>query len=402
MEDTEFEPFDIKGMDKCAVIYRSDSVSFVYVCYHCGSSFADIDCTLQHIESHFQLVQVTIDENYLKSECKDSKNSTNTDLDIDNIRDITDPELNIKTEVMESEEDCGRKSIGKPSAFDCQRCDSIFSSKFSLRSHILRDHFQQQALECKKCGKMFKRIVSLKNHLRQHIEREEVDWNCVGDGIREPSSIDVECTEQSENSTPSTLIEIQPEKRPPKRKNKTSQVRSKQKTRQLSTYVCHKCSETFSSLDNLNGHLNTHSSDDILQINKCTECKSYFRSVFDLRLHVLEVHHSVKKFKCSTCSIEFKKEEKSLLEKHLESHLVNNSVTWTNIGQGICNKGKDVASYEDITTSAKSSCSLCDETFFLKSNFDEHIRCMHSENEHELRCPQCEAVFTKLQVHWLA
>lgn len=239
---------------------------------------------------------------------------------------------------MESREDCNEKPM---TTSESQRCDSVFPSKFALRSHTLRDHNQHQNLECQNCGNKFKRDIRLKHHLRQHMERGEVNWNCAGEGLREPhSSIAAESAKLLDIASPPTQIKTQSEKRQPK--NQTTQVRrSKQKTCELSTYVCRKCSETFSSLDDLNGHLKTYWTDDILQINKCSKCKSYFRSAFDLRLHVLEIHHSIKEFQCSKCFVEYEKDEKSQLEQHLRLHLANKS---------------------------------------------------------ELRCPQCETLFTRLQV----
>lgn len=383
MEKKELEPVAVKDMDKCAMIFRSSSVSFIYICYHCGANFTDIDRTLQHIEFHYQLAQVTIDEENVKTECDDFEDSTNTNFEID-IGDAADPqtdtENDIKAEVME---------IEKPATLDSSRCDKSLIS--------MREHNKEKGLECKKCGKNFKRLASMKNHLKQHIERDEVDWNCESDGIQEVSSI-VECPEQQEKSMSPIRVEIQSKKRQPKKTNKTAPVKSKEKqTRQLTTYVCHKCSDTFNSSNDLNDHLNAHSTSDMLQINKCKECKTYFQSAFDLRLHVLEIHLSVKKFKCSTCLVQFKKTEKSLLEKHLESHPENNSANKQN---GISDEGKDTTSFEEIaTTSEPPICGLCEEKFYLQSNLDEHVRCMHSAgNEHKFRCPQCETVFIKLKV----
>lgn len=135
-------------MDKCATIYRRETAAFIFVCYHCENTFPDIDGTLKHIKSHFQLVEVTIDENHLKPEWKDIKTSIDNDLDIDNICDVTDSQLDIK-EVMESVED-GSELLGTPLILDCQLCDSKFISKFSFRCHQFRKHSNQQALECEK------------------------------------------------------------------------------------------------------------------------------------------------------------------------------------------------------------------------------------------------------------
>ncbi|XP_037035736.1 zinc finger protein 658B-like [Bradysia coprophila] len=399
MELTECEPIDVTGLDKCATVYRKDPVSFVYVCYHCSGCFLNIERTLEHIESHFQLVQVTVEEIFLKSDRIDSKNPS---IDTDNDS-STDASPGIKTDAMEVEEVCDSDSLEKSGHFHCQCCKLEFKTKFALQSHMLRDHNQEEALECDKCGKKFKRDSRFEKHLIQHIDKGEVDWECTGDGIRQPIPTTNNSSEQLANSSSSERseqMETVKERRLPKKKNKTSQVRSRQKTRQLSTYMCHKCSHPCSTLNDLNDHLSTHSTDEILEINKCKECKRYFESTFELRLHVLDVHLFVKQFKCSACEVSFRKEEQSLLGQHLELHLADSSANWTNIVEGICIAGKDVANYEDIFTSNESSCELCAEKFYIKSNFDEHVRCMHSENEHELRCPQCDTIFGKLQYYF--
>ncbi len=52
---------DPNGMNKSAIIYRDDSARFIYVCFHCGRMFDEIKETLLHIESHFTLVNVTVE-----------------------------------------------------------------------------------------------------------------------------------------------------------------------------------------------------------------------------------------------------------------------------------------------------------------------------------------------------
>lgn len=389
MEESEFKPVSIKDMDKCAIIYRDDSASFVYVCYHCGATFTDIDCTLQHIESHFQLVEVT----FVESNCKDLINSTAEAIDT-----IQDPDIDIdiKTEIIKSEDDCDL--LENATNFDCKLCDSVFLSKFSVRCHMLRVHFKEEVLECEKCNKSFKRDLSFENHLRQHIQRGEVSWDCEGDGIREPAH--VKSPEQQDNRKSDILQIPDKAKDVPKKKKQIASKKEKQVRRY--NMECHKCSEVCKTPIDLNDHLKSHRTDDMMQTNRCKKCNSFFQSGLELRLHVLEVHLPVKKFKCSSCLVEFNPNEKKQFEKHLEVHLASKAVNWTDICEGILSQEKDLTSFEQITTCIEQyACDFCEDKFYLKSNLDEHKRIKHSKHEHELHCPQCGCVFTQLKVSTL-
>lgn len=447
MDENELGPVAIKDMDKCATIYRSNAVSFIYVCYHCGADFNNIDSTLKHIESHFQVVQVTvdpIDTKNVKSEQTDIENASDDNLfESDSIGDATEIEqtIDIKTEIMETE--AVSDSLEDSNHFDCKVCGSTFTTKFALRSHTLKNHLQQQELECAKCGKKFKRDASFKNHVRLHIDRGDVDWKCESDGIREPSSIGLECSEQQERVGSSKkktekvqpekgktkkrhtedeltekeqvkkakVVKVKPEKRtvgkqkPEKAKKDVSDKPSTERNNYIAkikieekTYICHKCSEIYSTSTELNDHLRSHCDTEMLLINKCKECKTFFETAFDLRLHVLEVHLLMKEFQCSSCFIEFRPEDKLLLERHLELHLANHSAKFVNIRHGVCNKGMNATAFEEITTTSEMCCELCEEKFYLKSNLEEHTGFMHYDNDNKLRCAQCDAVFAKTKV----
>lgn len=430
MEENEFSSSAIKDMEKCAVIYRSNSSSFVYICFHCGADFNNIDGTLKHIETHFRLVQLTvnpIDQKDVKFECTETENaSEDAVFESDNFGDASDTEVAIKAEIPDSDAECDVLLEEESTEFECKTCDSVFSSKFSLRSHTLKEHFKQTTLECGQCRKVFKREAAFKNHLKLHIDRSEVDWKCEADGIREPEN-----PEQQDNVAGSSTQQAKPgkvknekqqsekrksekspsDKRKAKKpkaekadkpeksdKKKASKSNTEERTREVNTYVCHKCSDTYSTSNELNNHLSSHTRSNALQINKCKECKIFFDTDFDLRLHVLEIHLAQTEFQCATCFVEFKTDEKLLLERHLELHLVNHSAKWVNIRHGVSNRGMNATIFEEITTTSEFPCDLCDEKFYLRCNLEEHNQQLHTLSDDNLRCTQCEAVFVKSKV----
>ncbi|KAG4068814.1 hypothetical protein HA402_004962 [Bradysia odoriphaga] len=207
----------INGITKSAVIYRDESARFIYVCYHCGNMFDEINATLQHIESHFQLVnvmvdqtltthsQLTVDGNELNDKLALSPSHENFDIKTeipDEFDDIPAMSAVSIIQTMFSEEDEPKatesremkqiknekpKRVRKPSAvpkkeakpienpYRCHICSTIFKNASTLRGHMNK-HTNAEVLRinrCKECDEYFKSAPALRNHvLKVHLVRK--------------------------------------------------------------------------------------------------------------------------------------------------------------------------------------------------------------------------------------
>src|ERR1700744_2355688 len=190
MDYPDMKMLSTDEMHKSAIIYRDDSASFIYVCFHCGHMFNEINDTLQHIESHFQLTNVILDQ--FNDDEKDDKlvdsleatSVTETvDIKIEKLENnyFDDSSVSIKSEQIN--EDYGGE-------FRCKVCHAIHASKFLIRIHVLNAHILEQRLKCRQCSDTFKSQLDFENHLKQHIFRNEVNWDNVSDGIE--TSLDVD------------------------------------------------------------------------------------------------------------------------------------------------------------------------------------------------------------------
>lgn len=410
MEETKVELSP--GMHKSAIIYRDDSARFIYVCYHCGINFHNITDTLQHIESHFEVVNIT----------DDPAHSTDTNsiklFDCPGIDPSAMEPVDFKIEILDSDDDYEFaenffSTISDPmfesekQYFRCKLCDSIYESKFLVRIHALRIHLGEHSFRCVYCSRKFKSNLYFENHLKMHVRQHDVDWQCITEGIQKPlnanwSAYEENVCDPSEGVKVDEVVvkhdeTLDTNEKPKAAKRKRKKItQSKMFTR---PFKCHKCPQVWRYVNELKNHFKTHGSDEILHLSKCKNCDVYFKNGFELRLHVLEIHLSVKTFNCTACSIRFKLHESKQFEEHLQLHKINDGVLWTNISEGVHHQSKDVMAYEenDSFTEELHPCEFCSQRFYIKDNLDVHMKYIHS-SQRRLQCGQCGSIFTTPKV----
>lgn len=394
---SDIKPSDLQstdGLHKSAIIYRDDSGCFIYACFHCGSLFSNIDETLQHIEYHFQLINVVNAEPFTECGRDDHfENSLVTTAEavesvyikIENLDETTNEHCVPKT--FETVIDGGR------SRFRCKICNMIQPSKFLIHLHAVRYHMKEP-MECRHCNQSFKLVNHFKKHLKKHIDKGQVDWKCIADGIQTSLQVDWSTYE---------IITAATDAKNDDDVKKGFNTFMKKPTNTRSTiqlYRCHKCSQQFRYMSTLNDHLQTHDDDDLLKLYRCKECDSYHRNAYALRIHVLEVHRKTKRFGCNACPLQFSHTQKEEFEEHLQLHNGSDNQLWPDIRDGIKHSVEDYSEYEESysLTDKAHSCEFCSQRFYIKFNFDLHMKSVHS-GQRRLPCGQCDSVFTSLKVY---
>lgn len=226
------------GMHKSAIIYRDDSASYLYVCFHCSQMYNNIKDTLQHIESHFQMANVVLDQ-FIEDEkeekftdCSEIKCEIIENNEFDNSSVLTifeqvndnDREqieaVDLKESLNRSEPSTNvKKARKKPAStrpykchkcpqtcrfvnelskhlkthinddmlqlYKCKECDCYYKNGFELRFHVLGVHLMQKKFYCNACSAEFNVLQNkqFEEHLNVHNTGDEKLWTNIVDGI---------------------------------------------------------------------------------------------------------------------------------------------------------------------------------------------------------------------------
>ncbi len=266
------------GLHKSAIIYRDDSARFIYVCFHCGCTFNEINETLQHIESHFQLGNVKRDH---LSDCfalQSLATQETVDIKIEPDSKKYAVEDNTPRSDLATSEDVNRK-------FRCKVCNSIHSSKFLVRLHALTAHINEP-MRCCVCKTTFTRTTYFENHLKKHITKGDVSWKSVTEGI--PRSLDVDWSTYEEevehhDNVKEEKLQTIPSSAVPSSTTtvKRNQPSASQKKREYSRpYRCHKCPLKFRYVKALRTHFEKHANHDLMDICRCKECDIFYKNPY--------------------------------------------------------------------------------------------------------------------------
>lgn len=393
------------GLHKSAIIYRDNSARFVYVCFHCGCTFNEINETLQHIESHFQLANVVVEQSSLQDGEDDRLFDCSAMQSLSESVDVKIEVLDNKKFVMEDNRIMPKSDpLGNiQRKFRCKMCNLIHSSKMLVRLHALNIHIREP-MKCHLCKKTFDRKYNFESHLTRHIEKGDVNWKSAVDGIKTRQKID--WSKYEAEVEPDNKVKVEKLQTIPSFEVATveqSQPRDTKKRPYSRPYQCHKCPLKCRYAKALRTHFQTHHSDhELLDVSKCKECDGFYKNPFELRIHVLDVHRMITTFSCAACDLEFNHKESKQFEEHLEEH--NNGPDdkklWKCISEGI-NHPTDVdySKYEAIysLTEELNSCEFCAERFHLKCNLDMHMKSAHY-GQRRLPCGQCDSIFTTPKV----
>jgi uncharacterized C2H2 Zn-finger protein len=177
--------------------------------------------------------------------------------------------------------------------FFCPRCDKSFRRVADLRRHALKHEKPQYTCDVPGCARSFYRKDKLRDHVRQ---AHKGTLSITDEGI-----LQVEVGEETEKSeTPSS-------------------------------YTCTQCGLDFSTMGQLNSHINRKHN----QRFKCNECDKAFNLRADLNRHKVSVHHysSESSWRCPNVpcgKVFFRKDN---FQRHVQN----------------CKKSSEVPTEDDVT-----------------------------------------------------
>ena len=312
-----------------------------------------------------------------------------------------------------SEDDNGNK-------FDCPFCKTIYSTKKSLKRHILAVHEGVKPYECTKCKAKFDSPCYLKAHITSAHESDR-PYECVicksKYKLQQVLNAHMKRVHKIENQ----------QNRRKKQKDASNETEHAKKSEKK--FQCPICLKNFKTESYIAKHiLQVHEGNDIedpLEIHqennsiKCSKCEFTTTLKRLLTKHILEVHDEKNSLTCHSCNEIFAR------IKHLTTHIENVHDNQKFFQCFYCDRGygnkkiwrKHIAKFheKDIITPSyllkhvasvheekkPFHCSMCPLKFAGKYYLKNHIEIVH-EKKKPYKCTLCNSSYGKsyhLKIH---
>nr|XP_054760491.1 zinc finger protein OZF-like [Lytechinus pictus] len=282
-----------------------------FVCEECGDAFESISDLVHHFRSHFN------GSLYECSVCLtpfSSKHSLKKHMMAHSAGETKGGRLcDSKGSTLGSirtDEDGGDAAL-----FRCLHCRKAFDCLSDLEDHAV-EHQIQELHTCPECGRCYQQKHLLDNHIQMH--HVEL-WTCE------------ECGKNFENKKRLMVhyevhSGIQAEKRHKCEECGKAFVAKSKLLRHMRVHTgerpfrCDICGRGFNDRSNLFIHARVHTGE---KPYSCTQCGKSFTGKNDLNRHEM-IHTGTKPHSCKQCGKGFR--EKSKLKRHIKTHLIPNAM----------------------------------------------------------------------------
>lgn len=390
---------------KCAEMFR-DNGHYWFVCYHCGSTFEQLDETKSHVDSHFNNAAAANDDSVkVELEPELFLNATDWPMDVKDFVSTLDEMVSngigsndvcdVEPEPTANADDTNT-NIDKP--FKCEYCDFPFRHKRSMIYHIRQQHDTKninkltieidvgKTYNCEHCDLSFRHRRSLIFHMRDKHEPNAIELNISSVGNKYMCAV---C-----NSTFSA------------NKSLKHHIASAHGRVDLLTksFECETCGKLFAQRSRLECHLKCHIKKQWTMPSgaaapplKCGLCDSTLKNRSRLRYHMKREHpkpvadlEQAKPFKCHQCDKCFV--HKSRLDAHLNVHENPKPLNCDLCAQVFTSRGK-LQYHMQMHKEQIFACPHCEFKSRTKNNLDQHVRNVHTKDLTRFACDQCNKLF---------
>ncbi|XP_037050556.1 PR domain zinc finger protein 5-like isoform X2 [Bradysia coprophila] len=416
------DPLQVNNMLKLATICLNSESKYVYVCYHCDSSFTEITDTLCHVEMHYD-TKVNIPKQFVMDETVGigvfgTSEKMPADRSMDDGQALSD---GIKLEPIEVDEANEYEMepvfpevvYGEPST-QCRLCDQQFPHPSTLIVHLMESHAKATKFKCPACSQSYSNESTFLNHLFiGHIQCNETTYDAVIDHI-------ISTCDTAAGNRPFTKYQM--------RFLKTCDICSEQfsntkhirrhmrevhvKTRIIDHHTrkdlttgrvldCNKCNLQFFKRFNFYAHLYGHLTyDDRVSDMDDRVLRRQLRQFLDDNIFQDESSPDKPMFQCKLCRKEPTQGRKSaeyhILQRHI--HYMRPKTLPKEFTCDQCNKkfvnASNLESHKKILHAPLTStvqCTVCNKSFPHKSYLKSHMF-VHSETRRH-QCPECGKTF---------
>ena len=267
--------------------------------------------------------------------------------------------------------------IGKRKyTISCTICPYKKNQRSLMMKH-LRVHFKKMYW-CTPCSKS---VTEISNHIRtKHSEKSDSVWVCEVSGCNK--SLKTEYNLTLHKKTHDMVSCDQCDYKCEGRKRLQSHMARKHAETKKDPYVCHVCSKSLSSSQQLKSHLQIHGDEEF----RCEPCQKTFKVEKNLRKHIM-MHHKEKNFVCETCGETFSVKyhhDKHVLLKHTKKKNFN-CVEVDCDYQGATKNY--LQKHMETHAEAKLSCTHCGKKFRQPGALKSHM--MTHTGERPYACTEC-------------
>ncbi|KAI5706492.1 hypothetical protein M8J75_008637 [Diaphorina citri] len=314
-----------KGNDK---VSRLQTGALVYTCNFCPKKFK----VQAYIESHLETTHNTNKKEYTLSKVKL----------VDRVR----KESNIESLI-------------------CDQCNQTFSNRSSLAHHI-EEHMavNWSSLECQHCKELFDNMNAMWSHMfTMHATSTHQCSLCLVSLDRKRDVV----KHMAEHHGIILLVE-----------DTLGIGALKEKCRIYVNgalrYQCQECTAILHSFSTLKTHMYTHTGEKPIV---CDQCSKQFRTVSQLKVHIVSVHDNVRKYGCEYCGHAFACS--SNLAQHIRIHTGEKPYVCELCGNRYA---QSASLYSHKLTHAQDRCHVCTEcgrAFHRITRLNQHLK-LHTGN----------------------
>ena len=299
-----------------------------------------------------------------------------TFIDIDK-KAICDALANLKVHFLDDEYRSSQLIGKRKYKISCSLCPYKKNQRSLIMKH-LRVHFKM--FFCNPCSKP---VTAVNNHIRtKHSDKPDTAWVCDVCNKSVKTEYNLTLHKKSHDKVYCDKCDFNCEGR----KKLQSHVYRKHAEAKKDPHICHVCSKSVSTSQQLKSHLQIHGDEEF----QCEHCQKMFKVEKNMQKHII-MHHKEKKFICERCGKSFSVKchhDKHVLLKHTKNKNFNCDYQGEN---GSCDyRGATkyyLQKHMEIHAEAKLTCTHCGKAFRQPGALKSHT--MTHTGERPYACTDC-------------
>ena len=270
----------------------------------------------------------------------------------------------------------------------CNLCTQKFEFKRELRYHKIKIHNDKENwLKCDICDTKVRSKSQLKHHIDiEHKEKAKEAYNCeiCSKKLSCKSALQLHILNQHETKP----VLLQCDICGSRHKNNRLLMKHQSSVHLEDNLMCDICDRGFTTQMSLTNHKYTHSGRKL----KCDMCDFETANPTGLKVHQIQRHENLKKFKCDECGKAFnlkpllQRHQRAIHEKDQSKSHKCKACDFSTFYES--NLVRHIQLHHGPAKDIQVKCNICNITLKTKTGLKEHTERLHQEKL--LFCDQCD------------